>query len=212
MTDRKALIEQGILIARSVATQMHARFGRRIAHQDLEALARPAGIEAAQRWDGRGMFPRYALQRIRWAVLDGLRRKRHRPIAGDAPAACQTAAEVIEKVADGLWTEEPDAGADRSQALRALLGRSAAALTVELDAAGALPDPEGDLDEVMDRLRVRRAVASLPEGERSVVERHGYEGETFEEIAAAGGESRATVFSRYTRALERLRRAFEPAT
>lgn len=209
--ERRALIEQGISLARSVAARMFARFGRRIAHQDLEALARPAGIEAAHRWDGRGVFSRYALQRIRWAVLAGLRRKRERPIAGDADAARQVAAEVQEKVADGLQVDEAETGAPPSEALLAFFGRAAAALTVELDAAGELPDPEADPDQALDRLRVRRAVASLPEGERTVVERHGYEGETFEEIATTAGESRATVFSRYKRALERLRQAFETA-
>jgi RNA polymerase sigma factor (sigma-70 family) len=212
--DRKELTEQGLAIAESMAHRMFARFDHRVAFHDLQALARAAGLEAALRWDGRGVFGRYAVQRIKWAVLDGLRRKRERPLAGDGAAARQMAAEVLEKVADGLDADE-DAISDQPEkldaALRAFVGRSAAALTVELDAANGLVDPDADLDEAMDRLRVRRAVASLPEGERAVVERHAYEGETFDEIAAARGESRATVFSRYTRALERLRTAMETA-
>jgi RNA polymerase sigma factor (sigma-70 family) len=72
-----------------------------------------------------------------------------------------------------------------------------------------VPDPNEDVEANVVRLRVRRAVAELPEPERSILERHGYAGETFEDIAAAGQMHRSTVFSAYTRALEKLRQVFE---
>ena len=98
--------------------------------------------------------------------------------------------------------------------LTSLLRGAAFRFTVELDAGGppSVPDPSEDVEANVDRIRLRRAVAALPEVERHVVERHDYEGATFDEIAAAAGVHPTTVYYHYARAQEALRRAFEDRT
>ena len=65
------------------------------------------------------------------------------------------------------------------------------------------PDRSAEASE--DAQRVRRAVASLPEGHRSVVELRFFAGATLDEIAAALGCPLGTVKSRLHHALEKLR-------
>jgi RNA polymerase sigma factor (sigma-70 family) len=206
-------VAQAIALADEVAEQIYLRFGREVPFDEIRAVARSNGVVAAERWDGRGLFPKYAVQRIRWAVLDSLRRERRRTAAPGAAAMQHAAALNAERagdlaaLADATAVEPPDPAA----ALRAFLGGAAASFTVELDAAGllAVADPREDVETTVDRMRVRRAAAALPEPERSVLERHSYDGATFAEIAAADGVPQATVFSCYSRAVEKLRRAFE---
>ena len=92
--------------------------------------------------------------------------------------------------------------------MRSLLGRAAAGFAVDLDAGGIhrIADPRVDVEHEVDRMRVRRAVHALPPEERAIVERHGYHGETFDEIARNLGTPRSTVFLTYGRALETLQR------
>jgi RNA polymerase sigma factor (sigma-70 family) len=209
-------VAQAIEIADEVAHQMFHRFRREVPLDEIKSLALPAAIAAAERWDGRGWLPKYVVQRTRWAVLDGLRRERRRAKLVSPAALSQMAALSTERAAEVAASTDEDA-AERPEpaaAFRALLQGAAAGFTVELDAAGALavPDPNEDVEANVERLRVLRAVAELPEPERSVLERHGYAGETFDEIAAAADMHRSTVFSVYTRALEKLRQSFEGPT
>jgi RNA polymerase sigma factor (sigma-70 family) len=211
----KTRTAQGIEIAEHVARQLFVRFRQEVPLDEIRSLAMPAAVAAAERWDGRGSLPKYVVQRARWAVLDGLRRERRRAALTQAASIPQMAALNAERAAEvaAVVDEADTERAEPAAALQAFLRGAAASFTVDLDAAGALaaPDPHEDVEGNVDRMRVRRAVAELPEPERSVLERYGYAGETFEEIAAAGNLHRSTVFSAYARGVERLRQTFESA-
>ena len=77
------------------------------------------------------------------------------------------------------------------------------------DALGQAPStaspPDHDAEASEDAQRVRRAVASLPEEHRLVVELRFFAGATLDEIAAALGCPLGTVKSRLHHALEKLR-------
>lgn len=77
------------------------------------------------------------------------------------------------------------------------------------DALGQVPctasTPDRSAEASEDAQRVRRAVASLPEGHRLVVELRFFAGATLDEIAAALGCPLGTVKSRLHHALEKLR-------
>ena len=96
----------------------------------------------------------------------------------------------------------------RHRFLKGRRGRNAVGLSAS-DALGqeqctALsPDQSAEASE--DAQRVRRAVASLPEEHRLVVELRFFAGATLEEIAAALGCPLGTVKSRLHYALEKLR-------
>jgi RNA polymerase sigma-70 factor, ECF subfamily len=56
-----------------------------------------------------------------------------------------------------------------------------------------------------ERIALERAIVALPPEQREVIHLHVFEGMTFQETAAATGESINTVGSRYRYALEKLR-------
>ena len=205
--------QQAILLGNQVATQMFFRFGQRVPLDELRSLALPAAVAAAALWDGRGSLPRFVVQRTRWAVLDALRTQQRQNKRLDGGALQQMAAVQAERA--GELTAHADQTAvdplPPAAALGSFFAGAAAGFTLELDAAGALevPDPDEDVEENAQRMRLRRAVEALPEAERAVLEQHSYRGATFKEIAEAGGLEDSTVFSRYARAVDRLRQTFE---
>lgn len=66
---------------------------------------------------------------------------------------------------------------------------------------------EGDMDPVIDRDAARRAMSSLSEGERILIERAYFRGLTAREIAETDGIPLGTVKTRLRTALIKLRRA-----
>jgi RNA polymerase sigma factor FliA len=207
--------ELGPLVDR-LARTFHRRLRAAVPLGDLVAFGHAGAHGAAARWDGRGRFQSFAAQRIRWAILDGLRRQERQNKRGDLRYATHLAAmNAAERAADAL--EPPGSAglyADDKAAMTALLDSAAAEYALELIVA--VPDIElatddhTNIEREADRMRLRRAVGALPELERAVVERHTYAGESFDEIAELTGAKRSTVFDLYTRAVQRLRSQFAP--
>jgi RNA polymerase sigma-70 factor, ECF subfamily len=80
------------------------------------------------------------------------------------------------------------------------------------DGAGTPPPPEADhvlqppvVEQQQDRLRVRAALATLPAGQRKVIELHWFADLTFPEIARRVGSTAGAVKVRAYRGYERLR-------
>ena len=206
-----SLERQAVSLAGQVATQMHHRLRSFFPLDELKSLALTPALLAAREWDGRGSFAKYVVQRIRWALLDELRRERRQTRILGRAGYHRLVAVTVERAAD-LTAATDDAAADPPPAadvLAAMIRDAATLVTVELDASGMLPDPHEDVEANAESMRLRRAVAALPDTERVVVEQHGYQGATFDEIATASGVERSTLYSRYSRALDRLRVTFE---
>lgn len=66
--------------------------------------------------------------------------------------------------------------------------------------------PEGLLEDAQLALRVRKALAQLPEGQRLVIELHWFEGASFPEVAAALGVGLSAVKVRAHRGYSTLRK------
>ena len=181
MTHLDSRTSQAITLADQVAEQMFARFGRRIPLDDLQSLARTAAVDAANRWDGRGTFARFVVQRTRWGVCGAIRVRRRLPAHPTPESLHTTAALATERAADAQAQAENDPGflgtaeeapvlgmaaltASRVARLGAFLGRAAADFAVSLDAAEvtALADEQVDVEAETDRMRLRRAVMALP--------------------------------------------------
>jgi RNA polymerase sigma factor (sigma-70 family) len=177
---------------------------------DLVGYAGVGAAEALRKWDGRGSFEGFAIQRIRWAILQGIRAwlaGRPDGAAHDgerALLATETAAESIDQTPE-----------ERSMTPRELSQRAAWAYRLELslaeEEARALADPDQDVEHDSDRLRVRRAIARLPPPEDQVLQRHCYQHESFQEIASALAMSKSTVGDAYARAVRRLQEWLEQA-
>jgi RNA polymerase sigma factor for flagellar operon FliA len=177
---------------------------------DLRAFGRIGAMDAVKKWDGRGSFLPFTAQRIKWAMIDGLRREQKLSRARRvAPASALDALIAAERASDALGPpEEANAAVneDFEGDLVGLIECVAVGYTLGVIAA----DSRADLEEDAERIRLRRAVGALPEPERTVVERHDYADETFEEIAESLAMKLSTVFNLYSRAVNRLRKQFDP--
>jgi RNA polymerase sigma factor for flagellar operon FliA len=205
--ENKALLE-------TVARRMARRFGGAVELDDLRSLGGPALLQAAQTFDpSRAKFTTYASHKIRWAMLDGVRRETHGRSAAARALALLASERYAEGTADRDDPSEPPQPEESYQGrLRELLDGHATALAAGLSAAHAkaelTPDPiETPEDRVLraDLLAsVRRAVAELPDRERQLVERHYFGDEPFDAIAADLGISKSWASRLHAQAIDRL--------
>lgn len=215
---RDALLREGAEIVEQLAGRLARSLGGRIERDELRGIGRLALVEIVRDYDpARGGFRTYALQRIRWALLDGVRRETH----GRATLARARALSAAERVASVAIADAERREAARAapadeetyqEDLRALLAGSAAAMAVGLVAAGG--DLTGIVDEATspeDRtanLEVARAlracVEALPDRERTLVERHYFDGEPFDAIARDLGVSKSWASRLHDRAVRAL--------
>jgi RNA polymerase sigma factor (sigma-70 family) len=202
--DSSGPIEIANRFAEGLARRYLAAFGGKIAMDELRGFAGVGAAEALHRWDGRGHFEPFAIQRIRWAILRGARRwLLKNPAPG--PHAAQHALVATEQAAD----EADEATTER----RELIEQAALRFRMELglaEDARHVVDPTQDLEHESDRLRVRDAVARLPPPEDEVLRRHSYEDESFHDIAEALGLAKSTVSDAFHRGVRRLRDQLDP--
>jgi RNA polymerase sigma factor for flagellar operon FliA len=206
--------ELGTLVD-SFARRFHRRLREAVPLGDLLAFGHEGAHRAVTQWDGRGQLQSFAAQRIKWAILDGLRRMRGRSKRTEARFATELhALTAAERAADAL--DPPgDAGpdADDRAAVATLIESAALGYTLDLVVTTAdidlAVDDHADVEQEADLMRLRRAVGALPDRERMVMERHHFVGETFEEIAAITGSKSSTVSDLHARALKRLRKELD---
>lgn len=225
--DFEALIEQHLPLVRHIVFQVSVRFPR---HVDRDELAR-AGVlglvQAAHRYDAaKGVpFSRYAAQRIRGAILDGVRSVDWAPRAlrrsvrevevaqgqlandlGRSPTSAETA------VALGMTVEHLSA-LQEQLARSVVLTLDMAVADTDVDDEITLVDKVADLspsaDEELETRELhaylRDAVAVLPERLRVVIEGYFFGGRTSDEIAEELGVSISRVSQLRSDAFEMLR-------
>lgn len=225
-----ALIEEHLPLVRQVVFQIAVRFPRHVDREDLVRVGNIGLVEAARRYsEDRGVpFPRFAAQRIRGAVLDGLR------AADWAPRSVRTMAKAVEDAEQKLRTE---LGRTATAAeVAAVLGTTTAAvisakqrartsIVLTLDhgvTAGdddvalvdvvidrTSPEPEEVLEGVELRSYLHDAVDLLPDRHREVIAGYFLNGKTSEELAAELGVTTSRVSQLRTEALEMLKEGIE---
>jgi RNA polymerase sigma factor FliA len=214
------LVREGLPVLEQVARGLCRRIGGQIELDDLIALGHPALVEVARTYEpDRAKFTTYTALKVKWAILDGLRREtRGRPsmVAARAAAAAMSdrfgeAAAVVEAEAGIPVTEE--GCRDR---LRALLEGHAAALAIGLAAdrddtldgiADSVDTPEESAVRAELHRDIRKAVSSLPDRERALIERHYFGDEPFDEIARELGVSKSWASRLHTGAISKLSEA-----
>jgi RNA polymerase sigma factor for flagellar operon FliA len=218
-TERR--VREGRPLLELVARRVARGLAGQVRFDDLVALGWPALYEAARSWDpSRSKFTTFAAMKVRWAILDGVRRETH----GRALKGRATALAASERFGAAALPAEPlpdePLPDDAAQAeLRALLDGHAAALAFGLvaavgdmaDAVDASESPEERTARAQFAVAVRRKVAALPERERALVERHYYEGEQFDAIAKDLGISKSWASRLHAQAMKRLAEAFQDA-
>jgi RNA polymerase sigma factor for flagellar operon FliA len=208
------LVREGLPALKAEALRLWRRLGRRVELDELEALGHAALVEVARTFDEeRASFETYARLKLRWAMLDGLRRQTHgRVAAGRARALAGS---------DQLWREgqqrpgliggPPDAesaGRRLGTFLRAHAGALAMGLIAAQGDLAALPHPgespeDGTLRRAASR-RLRAMVRELPKRERALVEGHYFEEQRFDHIAKRLGITKSWASRLHARAIRTL--------
>jgi RNA polymerase sigma factor for flagellar operon FliA len=215
-----ARVKEGLDLADVLARQMRRQFGPLVSVDDLASQGREALLAAARSFDpARGVpFRRWANLRIRGAMIDAMRKN------GGLPKRVYRklrAAQAAELVYENAAEEDAAAPADSPEAADAKLsdqlGTAAMAMALGFltmrrgDAIDDARDPDASPEsrvghaELMDRIRA--AIAARPADERRLIERHYFEGATFEEAARELGLSKSWASRLHTRAIEAIARA-----
>ncbi|MCC6555142.1 MAG: sigma-70 family RNA polymerase sigma factor [Polyangiaceae bacterium] len=205
---------EGLDLLALVARRLARRLGHRVPLEDLIAIGRPALVQITRDYDpARSSFSPYARARLKWAIIDGIRREtRWRSELGRANALAASERYAEDEGDDTDPTDDPVA---QRQRLAAVLSAHATAMAIGLLSArchgghvfsqGAQsPEEHASQSELMEA--VRAAVRALPARERALVERHYFEGERFDHIAEDLGISKSRASRLHARAIEELSR------
>jgi RNA polymerase sigma factor FliA len=222
MVTEADLIREGLPVAEAVAKRMARRLGGLIQLDELHSIAKLKLCDLVRLYDpSRAAFTTYVAAKLKWAILDEVRRQTH----GRSATARLNAVLASERFGDVFDTEldprdGPPAVEDWQARLSAMLEGHAAALAIGLvqsraDVMGvadgaASPEEHAARAEVAERLR--RSVEALPERERALVERHYYDGEPFDAIAEDLGISKSWASRLHERAITRMGKALRGAT
>jgi RNA polymerase sigma factor for flagellar operon FliA len=208
-------LRDGLPMVDVICHQVRRRYGVTVRLEDLVSYGREGLLAAARSFDPRRGVPfkRWANLRVRGAVIDGIR------ATSAVPRSMYSRLRTTEE--EGRVGGEGDSGRAAAVADRRLseyLARRATAIA--LGFVGARADEHG---EPIDRspsaeqslLRhelfeaIRASVSELPEAERTLVERHYFDGVTFEEAATELGLSKSWASRLHARAIGYITRSLK---
>ena len=205
-----------------LARQLARRVAASVSVDDLASFGREGLLHAARTFDAsRGVpFRRWANLRIRGAMIDGIRRWGGLPRRVYRDLRALEAGDSVLEAHDEEDAANPATTAERAEErLSEYLTHIATALALAHAAPDIDPPPSEGADTDMYRRspeevasarerasRVREVVATLPERERALVERHYFEGETLDAAAAALGLSKSWGSRLHARAIETIAR------
>jgi RNA polymerase sigma factor for flagellar operon FliA len=202
------------------ARQIARRLGpSSVTLDDLRSFGREGLLAAARTFDeARGVpFRRWANLRVRGAIIDGVRQWGSLPRRVYRELRALSAADAVQDV----YQEEdaaspattPEAADARITQYLAGLATAIAVGTIASEPAAAggespsrLPSPEDVAIGVDLAARVKSIVATLPDAERTLVERHYFGEETLDQAAAALGLSKSWGSRLHARAIDRIAR------
>jgi RNA polymerase sigma factor for flagellar operon FliA len=184
------------------ASAMATRLGGRRHFDELYDLGVFGLVSARREWDGRGQFEPFAMERIRWAMLDGLRQRR-RDALGMARVAAELAAQQHARRPQEVYAAGDGSQQIAEQNIDEIIEAAAANYAIDLDTA---------VEHEAERMRIRRAISDLPPPQDQIFDRYYYEGQTFEEVADALGMKVTTVFELHVKGVQKLTRQFGRAT
>lgn len=227
----RALIEEHLPLVNHVVFQVAATFPRHVEREELARAGALGLVEAARRYDeSRGVpFNRFAAQRIRGAIIDGVR------AADWAPRSVRSVARRLDEVEQGLANQlgrVPSIGEtaaalgmsrEELDALRDRMFRSVVlafdAMTVDVDddeltlldvlADDTVVEPAEELATRELYAYLRDAVSLLPERHRLVVTGYFLEERTSTELARLLGVTESRVSQMRSEALAMLKHGIE---
>jgi RNA polymerase sigma factor for flagellar operon FliA len=198
-------------VARRIATAS-------VTLDDLRSFGQEGLLQAARTFDeSRGVpFRRWANLRIRGAMIDGVRQWGNLPRRVYRELRSVAAADRLQETYDEEDSANPPATALAADArLTSYLAGIATAIAVgtmvaapreSIDAEGRDVTPEDLVGNAELIARVKAIVASLPDAERTLVERHYFGDETLDQAAASLGLSKSWGSRLHARAIEAIAR------
>ena len=218
MRDEGALIREALTSADAVARRIARRLNLWGQLDELRSAGRVALFEAARSWDEeRSPFRAYGLSKVKWAILDEVRRGAH----GRATAAKLEALVASERFGEEFdFDLEPRADLpteeDWQGRFAMMLEGRAAALAMGLATSSvdtmatpeAIATPEEQACRAELTATLTRAIAALEdERQRALILRHYFGDEQFDVIAADLGISKSRASRLHREAIELLGRA-----
>ena len=210
------LMSQGLQVVQAVARRLARRLGGHVQQDDLAGIGNLALIDLTRSYDpARATFAAYATSRVRWAILDVVRRDTHARSMAARAAAILASDRFGEAHASRPEPEGPTTLEEDQAALAGLLSGHAAALAMGLCAAApdpaAIPTPEEAVGNAELAHVVKGVIGALPERERALIERHYFGDEPFDEIAQDLGISKSWASRLHERAILAVKRAVDGA-
>jgi RNA polymerase sigma factor for flagellar operon FliA len=216
---RDRLVEENLELVDLVASRLKRQFTLSMSMEDLRAYGVQGLLEAADRFDAtRGTsFSGFAYYRVRGAILDGMR-KTGWYSRGDyiRYRAEERANEYLRNVADRSAEGAP-APAPTEQVLEDIATVLDGIVTVHVASFGEAEESEladerlPAADEVLGnreiQSKVRKAVATLPNSERRLMELYYFEDKNLAEAGEVMGLSKSWVCRLHARAINLLRDA-----
>jgi RNA polymerase sigma factor for flagellar operon FliA len=219
--ERQRLVDANVPFVRSIAAKIKEQLPREIEFDDLVAYGMQGLLEAAERYDGRHgtSFTTFAYYRVRGAMFDGLRGMGWLPRAEwQKQRFEERAAAYLQNLADRETGAQLTADRaapprfDLESELRLLsdaFGGVAAIFVASLDAEAAATEPHANLERRERGQAIRRAMQTLPEKERRLIELYYYEDRSMTEAGAALGLSKSWTSRLHARAVDLLKSALE---
>lgn len=203
---------------------IYPRVKEHVDFDDLVSLGQAGLVEAASRYDaGKGAsFATFAWYRVQGAIIDGLRRQTTLPRRVWAKlVALRAASDYLETQAErergvpgrGAPSETAATLAkvkDAISAIRTMYITSLdAAREQGFDAPDESKDPSASLRAAELAARLRKALESLPERERTLLTKHYWEGKNLVEAGNELGISKSWASRIHSQAVDRLRAQLE---
>jgi RNA polymerase sigma factor for flagellar operon FliA len=200
-----------------VAGQLYARLGRRVELDELRSLGRAALPELMRKHDEeRSPLRPYIAPRVRWAMLDGVRRDarhgllRRRAHALDASFALSDAGQAPR----AKHLESPPSERAHRRKLALLLSEHATAMGMALlsgpagelePAADSSDRPDRRTSRAADAHALRTAVAKLGNADwRAIIQGYYFEGQSLQELAKRAGRNKSWATRQHARAIAAL--------
>lgn len=219
-----ARVNEGLELVDVLARQMRRQFGLHVMVDDLVSQGREALLAAARSYDPDRAIPfrRWAILRIRGAMIDSVRQGGNLPKRVYRKLRALQAADLVHEAANEETAASPPqtpeaadakigdqlASAAMAMALNFLAMRSGEALERARD-----PDrsPESSVGHAELLARVKEAIARLPEQERTLLTRHYFEEVQLDEAARELGLSKSWASRLHARGIEAIARSFKKA-
>lgn len=218
--DVLARVTEGLDLVDLLARQMRRQFGPHVQVDDLASQGRETLLAAARSFDAsRGVpFRRWANLRIRGAMIDSVRQSGNLPKRVYRKLRALQAADLVHEAAsEDAAPASPDA-ADAK--LRDQLGTAAMAMAMSFlsmrsdDALAQAKDddehsPESNVGHHELVGRVKEAIASLPDQERTLITRHYFDEVNLDEAGRELGLSKSWASRLHARGVETIARSLK---